>query len=344
MPDFHAPGIYFGMSEAEYHAAFALSKSGIKHLQASTLDFWVRSPLNPDFERMTTDAMDNGTAYHKRIVEGPAAFRQAYAPELSVEDYPDALVTASDVRNALRKRGLKLGGNKSTLIERLLEHDADIGIWEKIEEGYFQEHPGMTFLPRWQYDQIEIAAAMIEKHPELHKCFSGGQAEVSIFWTDEETGCPMKARLDYLKTRAVIDYKTFSNPHGKPISRAIAAAMANGKYHVDAAVYMHATDEIPSLVESGNVHGKHDEAWLRRVVGSNDRQFIFVFQQVGPAPVARGKVMPKLLTYDIGVVVMREAQRKFVACLEKYGDGRWVDDTPIETFDDAEFPSYIAEV
>lgn len=339
----HTPGIYFGMPEAEYHSVLALSKSGIKNMQVSALDFWVRSPLNPDFERVTSDAMENGTAYHKRIVEGPAAFRLAYAPALDREDYPDALVTAEDIRDELRARGMKVGGNKATLIERLSERDPDIEIWERIEEGYLQEHAGQTIIPHWQYNQIEIAAAMIEKHPELHKCFTGGQAEVSIFWVDEATGCPMKARVDYLKARAVIDYKTFSNTWAKPINRAIASAMASGKYHIDAAVYMAAADEIAGLVDSGLVHDGHDERWLRQVAGANDRQFVFVFQQMGPAPVARGKVLPKLLTYDVGVVSMREAQRKFVACMEKYGSDPWIDDAPIETFDDTEFPAWIGE-
>src|SRR3546814_14526079 len=64
--------------------------------------------------------------------------------------------------------------------------------------------------------------SMIEKHPDLSKAFSGGHPEVSIFWQDEQTGISCKARLDYLKARAIVDLKTFSNPLSKPIDKAIS--------------------------------------------------------------------------------------------------------------------------
>ena len=42
-----APGIFFDLPEADYHAARALSCSGIKHLTVSDLNYWHRN-LNPD--------------------------------------------------------------------------------------------------------------------------------------------------------------------------------------------------------------------------------------------------------------------------------------------------------
>jgi hypothetical protein len=44
---------------------------------------------------------------------------------------------------------------------------------------------------------IEIAAAYIEKDPELSRAFLGGAPQVSVFWIDEY-GVSCKARFDYL--------------------------------------------------------------------------------------------------------------------------------------------------
>lgn len=44
------PGIYFNMSNEEYHADPALSHSGMVKLLISPLDYWITGPLNPDKE------------------------------------------------------------------------------------------------------------------------------------------------------------------------------------------------------------------------------------------------------------------------------------------------------
>src|SRR5438477_7932182 len=87
------PGIYFGMREEEYHRAFALSATGIKHLRISPLDFWARSPLNAERIAEESEARIIGRAYHKRIIEGQRAFEARYAAELDPAEYPEALRT-----------------------------------------------------------------------------------------------------------------------------------------------------------------------------------------------------------------------------------------------------------
>lgn len=85
-----APGIYFGMDEAEYHAAPALSSSGIRNLLVSPLDYWVNSHMNPEYVDEKTAAMVVGTAFHRRLLE-PERFAAMYAPVPSKADYPDAI-------------------------------------------------------------------------------------------------------------------------------------------------------------------------------------------------------------------------------------------------------------
>lgn len=342
------PGVYFGLPEDEYHAHPALSASGIKNLMVSPLDFWARSWMNP-YPREDSDsfAMKLGTAFHRRILEGREAFYRDYGPTCDPSDYPTALKTNDDLKARLEGCGLKATAKdkKSDLIAKLEAADPSAVIWESILAAHAERYGGRILLPSGIIASIETSAAMIEKHPQLCKCFTGGYPEVSVIWTDAETNVPMKARLDYLKVLAIADLKTFSNPLMKPVDRAIAGAMASGKYHVQTAVYFQAAEKAAEHIKAGRVFGDADKDWLARFAAADhaQRQFVFVFQQTGIAPVARGKVLPKGLVYECGVIAMRDAQFKFAEYLENFGESPWVEATEIQPFDDAEFPSYMVE-
>jgi hypothetical protein len=333
-------GLYFGLPEDDYHAQQRLSNSGIKWLQVSTLDFWHRSWMNPDYEYPTTKFMDEGNAWHKRILEGPDAFYNEYAAALDPADYPGVLITMDDLKGRLRGLGEKVGGSKADLIDRLIRADPEAPIWDVAVDLHALEHKGKKLVPADLIDTIEKQAAMIEKHPDISRCFSGGMPEVTVLWTDSESGVPMKARLDYVKPRADIDLKTFSNPLGKPIDRAIATAMAGGKYHVQCAVYSEAMDHAIDFIQTGGVHGDVDKEWLKSL--DRQREFVFVFQQTG-VPVARAKVFPKYLTYDIGRIAMRDGIAKFAECSRVFGSDMWIDVEPIGVIEDSDLPAWIGE-
>jgi len=167
--------------------------------------------------------------------------------------------------------------------------------------------------------EIEYAAAMIERHPELSRAFEGGQPEVSIFWNLD--GVPMKCRIDYLKPKAVVEYKTFSNSRRLPAGKAIAHAIAGEKYHLQAVVYNTALEAL----------------------GEPERTWLWVFQQQGPVPLARGKVFPRGSLFDVGLVQMREMVGLYKDCLKRFGSDPWVDMTPIETLDDLEVPTWATD-
>lgn len=332
------PGIYFGLPDEAYHAVPALSNSGIKHLRTSTLDYWVRSFMNPDYEPEESPFMEAGKAYHRRILEGRERFYESYAAQLDPLDYPEALRTVDDIKARLKELDLKVSGRKDELVERLLLADPEAQVWDELVADHKGDNAGKTLLSHELITKIEKAARMIECHPELSKCFRGGHPEVSVFWEDDDV--PMKARVDYLKPRAIIDLKTFGNQYGKPIDEAVATAVANERYHIQAAVYTEAVERAKGLIVKGAVHGLDDQAWLRSLV-ENEQQFVFVFQQTGVAPVARGKVFPRMSAYDIGKICMTEAIQIFRECREVWGEDPWIDKTPITTFDDAEFPAYL---
>ncbi len=330
-PMIHENGVFFGLDETEYHSALALSASGIKWLRVSPLDWWARSPLNPNpIEDEGTEAQAAGTAYHKRILEGREAFLAAYAPALNQADHPDALVTNEHLYEAIVAYGgmTKKSARKDELIHELLRYWPEAPIWQVMETRHAHLHFGKTLLSADLMARIEYAAAMIEKHPQLSLAFTGGMPEVSIFWTDEETGIPCKARLDYLKPQAVVDLKTFTNQFGMPIRKAIARQMANYRYHIQARWYLDAAKRATTL----------------RSLDTLDRTFLFVFQQQGPAPVARGMVLGPGTIMDIARQEIDETKALWLKCWNTFGpDDPWVDTHEIETFDDTEFPAYIAE-
>ncbi len=350
------PGLFFGMDAEEYHAIPALSASGIKNLRSSPLDFWVRSWLNTDKEEVS-DAEDSfakilGSAYHKRICEGQRAFHRCYAPSFSEDDCPPGTIKGNDaLKERLKALGLKTGGNKAELISRLLEAEPTAPIYEVYSDSYSTLHEGKIFLPQRSIDRIEISAAMIEKHPQLSKAFTGGAAEVTIMWeatvTHEDqskTLVPMKARLDYLKAKAIVDLKSFGNPHGRPVERAVNQAFANYRMQVPAAVYQEAAAQIPAFIKQERVSGECDPALIDALFEGHEKTFLFVFQCSGPAPIAVGKTLPTNCgLYQIGQLEVIHMRELYAKCMKTFGDSPWVDVSDITAFEDSEVPSWATE-
>jgi len=357
-----ADGLYFSLPEDVYHAQPRLSASGIKNLLVSPMDFWARSWMNPNKPGVTEDDEPEwaikGKAYHKRVCEGREAFYASYAPEMDANAHPKALKTVDDLKNALKEAGEPISGNKPILIARLLEKCPDAQILEMLERDHAKKHAGKILIPPDWFRDIEIAAACIEKHPTLSKCFQGGQPEVSILYTadverndgsGEVVRVPMKARLDFLKAGAIVDFKTYSNKMMKPIDRAVYFEMAARKYHLQAAVYYAAMEAACAHIDAGNIQycGSDEQCpskeWLK-AVRCTEKKFVWVLQQKGIAPVACGYVMPAYLgIISVGQAQVREAQQLFMDCLSTFGTDPWVMDREMQEIADNDIPNFATE-
>jgi len=337
------PGIHFGLSDADYHGLFALSSSGIKNLRISPLDFWARSKLNPEYEDSDTEALKVGRAYDKRIIEGKAVFDALYAPSITPGD--GMLVTNDDLKAELARRELKIGGNKAELIARLLEDDPTIRarLWELVKADYEAAHDGKEFLPADLIKKIEYAAAFIEMHPQLSKAFTGGYPQVSIIWRDEESGVPCKARLDYLKRKAVVDLKTVEDSLGIPLKKAFARSIATYKYHIQARLYLDAVKIAQGFIRESRVFGEVDKPFLQGVCACDDHQWLWVVQRKGIAPLAQGFTLPSGLTLDLAKSEIDQAMATFKHCWETFGRDPWLVPTEIEAYDSVDFPVWIAD-
>jgi len=334
-------GIHFGLSDEIYHVIPALSASGIKNLLISGPDFYYRCPwLNPAYEDEETDSLAKvaGRAYHARILEGREVFNDRYGP---LFDAPaNCLRTIEDIQTALADSGVtEKFKRKSEYVAKIKEIDPSAPLYDHLKEQHEAAHEGKELISSKLIAKIEVAAAMIESHPELRRCFIGGFPEVTIIWTDD--GVRFKARIDYLKPRAFSDLKTFENFMSKPIDGAIYSAMASRKYHIQFTHYMRGIEKAKELPVIGE--GPPNE-WLAEFRAGEPHGCYAIWQQKGIAPLARGKKFSRGSIWSCGEVAIDEAIRRFKHFSELYGDLPWVDAEPIGDFLDDQFPAYTTDL
>jgi hypothetical protein len=173
------------------------------------------------------------------------------------------------------------------------------------------EKPNCKFISEEDYNDIQNSLA---KNSNI---FVDGDPEVSVLWDDDDTGVPMKARIDYLKEGKILDLKTFNNTSGGDINNVISKHIANYGYYIQRALY---GDLEPF----------------------KDYDFEFVFQQVGGINNCRIVNMPNnLLLVQKGRDIIKKGIRKFANNYKRFGTNEWVDDISSLTVDDNFFPLYI---
>jgi len=335
-------GIFFNMPEDEYRAIPALNASGMKWLRVSPLDYWTRSPLNPNLadviaEEGSTEAKDLGRAFDTRIISGKAAFDAEYAEELSPADFPNLLRTQDDLVVELRARKLAVSGTKDAQTKRLLEADPSLRarIWDCLLEDHAMVNDGKKFLtPRWM-GKIATAAQMIEADPVLGQAFKGGAPRVVIVWRDEIIGVDMKMECDYLKARMITDLKTIANKNAIPILRAMKEEIPRRRYHIQAQNYLDGASHVADFIKQGRVFGDCDPAFLKALAANHEKSFGFVFQSKGVAPQAHGIVLrPGHMFLEAAKVEIEVYKQTYRTYMETLGpDLPWV--TP-STFHDVD--------
>lgn len=186
------------LTNAEYHADLAVSKSHLDLVARSPRHYWHRY-LNPDAERPEpTPAMVVGSAVHSRVLE----------PERYALEY--AVAPAVDRRTKAGKEA-----------------------WEQFQA----DSEGKTLLTADQDQLAQAVAQAVRLHPAADLLLSKpGQAEQSYFWTDEATGERCKCRPDWHSDcrRLIVDLKTTEDASPAGFQRSVQKF----RYHVQAAHYL----------------------------------------------------------------------------------------------------------
>lgn len=192
------------MSNAEYHAHPAISKTG--------LDYISDSPAHYKYYK------ENGTEETAALVFGRAFHTMVLEPEKSKDEVivmPDAWQT---------------------------KKECGISIEEQKEEFRFK-HQHKAILTVDQLDAANGMLASIEGHAAARFILrkSQGVAEPSLFWQDPETGVDCRARFDWmLGNGMLVDLK--STRCAKP--DVFDKLAYEHRYHVQAAFYMEAYRQV----------------------------------------------------------------------------------------------------
>lgn len=142
------PGVYSPdeLSNERYHQLSAISKSDLDKIARSPAHYLYKKQ-NPEPD---TYATRRGRAVHAAVLE-PDLFARSYAPEVVPADFPDALRTVEEVRNALVTYNQSLKGIASAQDLRDL----------------IEQHNASLPAPIKGRKKEDKAAALQERNPEL---------------------------------------------------------------------------------------------------------------------------------------------------------------------------------
>ena len=208
-------GIYFGISNEDYHAGPGISKSGLDIIhQQSPLHYWA-AYIDPEREpREETAAFRLGNAIHAAVLE-PGEFDHRYA--LIPEDAPRR-PTVTQI-NAKKP-------SDDTLYA--------IGWWNDFDA----KNENVTILSPEEWSVAQKIGANARLHPLAKSIFNEGDAELSVFWTDPETEVLCKCRPDWLISpnpkHVILDLKSTADASPDGFMR----SAYNYGYHRAAAWYL----------------------------------------------------------------------------------------------------------
>lgn len=182
------PGVYLGLTMAQYLAIPALSAGVIRTLldrcpAAARHGSW----LNPDLEPDDTDGTDTGSVAHSILLEGSEACCQIFDPA----DYPN--VSGGGVATGWTNKAIKEARAQSRAAGKI-----------PMLAGSMAEVRTMVGAAR------EFVESLRTSEPAIYAAFqtAGGKSEVTMVWQEGETLCKLRADRIAADNGVVIDYKT----------------------------------------------------------------------------------------------------------------------------------------
>lgn len=305
------PGIYIGLPEDTYHSDPALGSSNLRKVAVSPPDYWFDSFMNPTKdEDKDTPATLRGTAVHVLVLYGEEEFARRYI----------RIPHTSDMSS----------GEKGAMTRKYNEK---------------ADATGKLALGAKIYDNVAISSAMISRNKELSRALIGGINEVSIFWIDEETGIPLKARIDCLKPRGVGDLKSITNRMDKSFPQACRDSIATYRYDGQAAHYMEARALIAGFVASDQVFANtpYDADLLKQIAAEKEYAWQWVWWQAEGAPITYSRVLsPKNPMLENGRILISRGKDQFLKFAGMFGSDVWVLEEPATELYQEEMPGWYA--
>ena len=300
------PGIYFGLPEADYHAAPALGSGDMKRLAASPARFWwEKAGLNPLWKPYEhTPATRLGAARHCIAFYGEKEFARRY-------------------------------GRKT------LNWSTKEGKEERDDFALNDLEP----LPEDDYDRTLLTRKLIEANPYFAETFAEPIAhEVSVFWNSPQ-GIPKKARFDGLKVRSIVDLKNIANEREIDFRMACLRYLHNYSAHVQAEHYREARLAMKDLMKAFPFR-KANRLLLDCAASAEWAFVFIFLQKTGAPEVeglqltyrefATGE-SEKNPIFDVARRVLDRADTNYLRCVEKFGtSAAWIEPKPITELDSSQ--------
>jgi len=260
----HAPRVDFSMPDEEYHSHPALSYSSAKLLLPPSTPAHYKQDL--DHGRAPKREFDLGHAVHKLVLGKGAEI--------------------VDIRVPYDAKHERAGQIRDDYMTKAAQQARD----EAYDAGK------VPLLPK-ERAAAEAMAAAVRAHPLAGRLFTRGRPEVSMFWTDDATGVPMRGRLDYLR-----DLEP-----GRPLV-AVDLKSKDGSIHTS--VLGKVMDEFRYFMQNGNYV---DGLRACGLVPPEGVAFFFVFVEVKP-PHAVNVVDVDDEDIHLGRAMMRRAAEIYRDC------------------------------
>jgi hypothetical protein len=197
-------GLHAGYNAVDYHAKILglVNNTALGYIAKSPAHY--RAYVDGLLTDDETPALAFGTAFHAAMLE-PDRFDAAYVVQ---PDFGDC---------------------------RFKEAKANRDAWRSA-------HTGSIVIDQDDMKAIHGMRASIARHPIAGRLLEGGDAEVTMRWTDKETGIECKARADYYvpSRRLCVDLKTIEDASGDGFRRSVARYA----YHRQAAHYLNGLDAL----------------------------------------------------------------------------------------------------
>lgn len=340
-------GLLFGdtMPFPEYLTAEGLSFHGMKDLAVSPLHYWHKH-RSGQFREEDRDALRWGRIMHTFLLE-PDAFGDRYAVAPRKGDYADLIDTMEDLRGWLKPIGEKVGGTKVQLIDRAREAGCELPIWDCIVADWEAANDSREKIKPHELQRLNDLRTVIESDEKASAALSGGYSEVSMFVRDPETNVLLKCRIDKLKTRAIIDLKTFDLRDGQTPKEAINRAFWYLGYFRQGILYHRICGLVREKLKAGEirVHGDVPTNWLADFETADDCSVGFLFVQ-GEEPFHMDLVeLKRSSMFDGARLYWSQAERwiddqikEFAKCEATYGDRPWRDPVAGRALQDLDMP------